>query len=202
MKINYPKFRKDLTNQQFSHLSVIAFNDKTKKWKCQCECGNIIEVETKKLISGRIKSCGCMKYVRKYNKDGNSSRLLKIYREIIYYNRRKWNSTNNWEDFEDFKKWAKSNDYMEQLSYKKITTNEPYSKNNLIFGIKYKKKFLPIKDANNWNIYYNKEKGEFLIRFKYNKATVIQEHIVEINDLCSLHISMYKRYFHKKSFFE
>ena len=202
MKKNYPKYRKSLMHQRFSHLSVICFDDNKKKWKCRCDCGNIVEVETKQLTSGRVKSCGCMKYVRKYNKNGDSSRLLKIYREILYYNKKKWNVDNEWLDFEDFKNWAQDNDYMEQLSYKKITINEPYSKQNLIFGIKFKKKFLPIKEANNWNIYYNKEKGEFLIRFKYNKATVIQEHIVEINDLCTLHISMYKRYFHKKSFFE
>lgn len=58
MKINYPKFRKDLTNQQFSHLSVIAFNDKTKKWKCQCDCGNITYV---KRFNGNTRSCGCLK---------------------------------------------------------------------------------------------------------------------------------------------
>lgn len=190
-------YRKDLTNQIFSNLKVLTYNNSTKKWICQCKCGTVTEVETKNLTSNRVKSCGCMKYIRTKNIDGSYKRLQNIYNDLKY---RKQHT--DWKNWEDFKQWSLDNGYMEQLSYKKITRGEPYSKENLIFGIKYNGKFLPIKEAKDWKIYYNKEANEFLIRFKYNNVTISQEHITEINDLCFLHISMYKRYFHKKSFFE
>lgn len=31
-------------------------------WKCKCDCGKIIECNTKQLTSGRKKSCGCTRY--------------------------------------------------------------------------------------------------------------------------------------------
>lgn len=34
-------------------------------WKCKCDCGNIIECNTKQLTSGRKKSCGCTRYSEK-----------------------------------------------------------------------------------------------------------------------------------------
>lgn len=197
-------YRKDLVNQTFSNLKVLTYNNNTKKWVCQCKCGGVIEVETKNLTSNRVKSCGCMKYVRKNNIDTNKNykKLFQIYKDIKHYNLKRYSKIINWDDFEDFKQWSLNNGYMEQLSYKKTAKGEPYSKENLIFGIKYNGKFLPIKEAKDWKIYYNQKDNDFLIRFRYNKATVKQEHIKTIPELCKTHIKLYKRYFHKKSCFE
>lgn len=55
----------DLTGKRFSKLTVI---DKTTNrdirgnvmWLCQCDCGNKKEIASADLISGKIKSCGCL----------------------------------------------------------------------------------------------------------------------------------------------
>lgn len=54
-----------IMNKKFNKLTVIGV-EKNKRGKnayiCQCECGNIIHVTSKKrLIEGRTKSCGCLK---------------------------------------------------------------------------------------------------------------------------------------------
>lgn len=56
---------KDLVGQQFGRLIVIENLPGGKK-KCQCQCGNIIEVKTNNLTSGNTQSCGC------YQKDQTS----------------------------------------------------------------------------------------------------------------------------------
>lgn len=56
---------KDLTGQKFGRLTVIEYTNQRNKrgnvlWLCKCECGNIIEVSSSRLISGDKKSCGCL----------------------------------------------------------------------------------------------------------------------------------------------
>lgn len=189
-------FKKDLSGNVYYNLKVLAFNYNTKKWVCQCKCGNILEVETTLLTSGRKKSCGCQRYIRKKNKDGNYPRLKKMYDKILF------KKEGNWKDWEDFKEWALNNKYKEILSYKKIKRKQPYSKDNLMFGIKYNSKFLSIKDIKKHHIFWDKDEECFYIRFKYNNTTITKRNIYTINDLCEEHIKLYHRYFHKKSFFE
>lgn len=56
----------DKSNQKFGHLTVLCDSGQrtpAKKilWKCQCDCGNIINVTTGDLTTGHIQSCGCVK---------------------------------------------------------------------------------------------------------------------------------------------
>lgn len=57
--------RIDLTNQHFGKLTALEpiylQSTGVAGWKCECECGNIIEVPTHLLISNQQKSCGCIK---------------------------------------------------------------------------------------------------------------------------------------------
>ena len=53
--------RKDITDQYFGRLKALEYNEKLKKWKCQCDCGNIAYVRLNDLESGNTKSCGCLK---------------------------------------------------------------------------------------------------------------------------------------------
>jgi len=190
-------FKKDLTGQKINFLKILAYNYTTKKWVCQCECNNILEVPTAELLSNRKKSCGCQKYIRIKNKEGNYPRLKKMYDKLLFEK-----EASDWEGWEDFKNWSLGHMWMEQLSYKKKIKGKPYSKENLVFGIRYNSQFLPIESAKDWKIFYNSEDKEFLIRFRYNNTTVKQEHIKTIPELCQLHIKIYRRYFHKASFFE
>lgn len=55
---------RDLTGKRFGKLTVIKrSNEKSSrvKWECKCDCGNIITVYSNSLVSGRTKSCGCLK---------------------------------------------------------------------------------------------------------------------------------------------
>lgn len=54
---------KNLIGQTFNKLKVIerVIDEQDHvKWKCQCECGNIIIVRGDSLKSGHTKSCGCL----------------------------------------------------------------------------------------------------------------------------------------------
>ena len=42
------------------------------KWRCQCECGNIIETTTYRLTSGTTRSCGCLNQESRIQNGKNS----------------------------------------------------------------------------------------------------------------------------------
>lgn len=62
------KVSKDITGEKFGYLTVLNQEGRTKerkiKWKCQCNCGNIIIVDGDKLRNGNTKSCGCLQKER------------------------------------------------------------------------------------------------------------------------------------------
>ena len=53
----------DITNQKFGFLTPLEFvhHNGRAAWKCQCDCGNIIIVDSNNLRSGKTKSCGCQR---------------------------------------------------------------------------------------------------------------------------------------------
>jgi len=55
---------KDITGQRFGRLVAIHPTNKRKHksvvWECQCDCGKVVEINAKSLISGNTKSCGCL----------------------------------------------------------------------------------------------------------------------------------------------
>jgi hypothetical protein len=54
--------RIDITGKVFNELTVLEYAE-TKNgcayWRCQCSCGNIVNVRSDHLRGGKIKSCGC-----------------------------------------------------------------------------------------------------------------------------------------------
>lgn len=55
--------KKDLIGKRFGKLTVLDISDKksylnTTYQKCQCDCGRIVEVDRRHLISGHTQSCG------------------------------------------------------------------------------------------------------------------------------------------------
>ena len=56
---------KDLTGLKYGFLTAlnISYQDDlgNNYWNCLCDCGNYIEVRANHLLSGEIKSCGCLK---------------------------------------------------------------------------------------------------------------------------------------------
>lgn len=55
--------KKDLTNQKFGRLVVLDEAGRAKDgqviWKCQCECGNTVNIGARNLQNGKTQSCGC-----------------------------------------------------------------------------------------------------------------------------------------------
>lgn len=57
--------RIDLTGRRFGKLVVLSQTDKRMDngsivWKCKCDCGNSAEVSARRLIRGKVCSCGCL----------------------------------------------------------------------------------------------------------------------------------------------
>lgn len=56
---------REITGLRFGRLTAVEPTDERSDrkivWICKCECGNIIKVPTRRLISGNTKSCGCYK---------------------------------------------------------------------------------------------------------------------------------------------
>ena len=64
MKSNQKQYYKDRTNQKYGNLTAIKYlytnNRRKAVWLCACKCGNKIEVESDKLVTGNTKSCNCL----------------------------------------------------------------------------------------------------------------------------------------------
>ena len=99
----------ELTGQKFGKLLVLEkTNNRTKdgliKWKCQCDCGNIVEVAGSYLKKGNTKSCGCNNALKRYNEQqseknkiplGTKYRKLTVIQDLGFRNqieghRRRW----------------------------------------------------------------------------------------------------------------
>lgn len=59
---NFEETRQNLLGKKFGKLTVVGIYENTcnyvRKCRCQCECGNIIDVRCG--TSGNSKSCGCL----------------------------------------------------------------------------------------------------------------------------------------------
>ena len=80
----------NLEGKRFGRLVVLE-DDGTRKrkqvyWKCLCDCGNIVHVQTTKLTSGRTKSCGCLMREKAKESGKNSCIDLRGYRtgKLVY----------------------------------------------------------------------------------------------------------------------
>lgn len=69
------KRRKDITGHVFHKLTVVGYDDVSKKWNCICECGGTAKVMTAALNNGNTKSCGC------YQKKRASESALTIHKK-------------------------------------------------------------------------------------------------------------------------
>jgi len=62
----FVQYKKNLVGQKFGKLTVLEETNKREYekviWKCKCDCGNIVYLNTGRLKSGNDISCGCLKY--------------------------------------------------------------------------------------------------------------------------------------------
>jgi len=56
------RFRNLIGSPPFGRLTVLEYAGKRNgrtEWKCQCSCGNVVNVRSQFLVSGHTQSCGC-----------------------------------------------------------------------------------------------------------------------------------------------
>lgn len=141
---------RDLSNQRFGYLVVIARAENTKEgntqWLCQCDCGNKAIVRSSYLIRGKTRSCGCKKgsEISERNKTHGESktRLYRIWsgiksrcnnqNDLNYHNygNRGIAICSDWDKWEPFKEWAITNGYNDTLTIDRIDVNGNYEPNN------------------------------------------------------------------------
>lgn len=152
----------DLTGQKFGRLTVIGIDDtkQTRKtfWICECECGSIISTRSDRLISNRVKSCGCYKResdqrnvmnvpaYKKYLEQGHKvggTRLYAIWQNMRHrcddvknsryadYGGRGIKVCQEWEDeYINFYIWAMGNGYADDLTIDRIDVDGNYEPSN------------------------------------------------------------------------
>ena len=110
-----------------------------KKFLCVCECGNLTIVQANHLLSGEVKSCGCLKI--KHNK--SNDKLYDCWTNIKqrcynknnknykYYGGRGIKMCQEWKDnYILFENWAIDNGYNADLTIDRIDNNGNYCPSN------------------------------------------------------------------------
>jgi len=148
---------KDLAGQRFGRL-VVIYSIKKRigghvAWLCRCDCGNLTEVQSCHLISGRTKSCGCLWKEKSINGELNfkHGERLKKRRPRLYilwesmkarclnknssaykwYGGRGISVCDEWRNnYPAFKFWAILNGYQDNLTIDRINNNGNYIPKN------------------------------------------------------------------------
>lgn len=55
------RVKTDYTGWENKLLKVIEFDEGNQKWKCQCQCGNVIYYTSRQLQTNKPGSCGCLR---------------------------------------------------------------------------------------------------------------------------------------------
>lgn len=134
---------------------ICSSGRKLVMWKCKCDCGNITNVSANSLRGNLTMSCGCWNYIQQKNcdikhhihkdksKNAQYGKLYNIYQSMkkrcynkknhnyIHYGARGIGMCDKWKNsYIEFKKWALSNGYSEELSIDRIDVNKGYCPEN------------------------------------------------------------------------
>lgn len=136
----------DRTGEKYNHLLVLgleAITNGKPAWKCRCDCGKITVVRGSNLVSGAVKSCGCLRNTP-YNKTHGDSntKLYRHWKSMIYrctkpnhpayrwYGARGISVCDEWLDYENFKKWAIETQPDKSYTVDRIDVNGNYCPEN------------------------------------------------------------------------
>lgn len=118
--------------ERFGKLVVIERNGSRNNrvvWKCQCDCGKVVDVVSQDLTRGHTKSCGCLHLESVSKHGGRKDRLYSVWHSMIrrcetstdkeykYYGAKGVAVCEAWHDYILFKKWALDNGYDENAKY-------------------------------------------------------------------------------------
>ena len=129
----------DITGMKYGKLTAIRPTDKRTKagticWLFKCDCGNTKIISMNAVRSGGVKGCGCMNRTHGETK----TRLHTIW--VNMRMRCKHNYPNygakgisvckEWENYKDFREWALSHGYSDELTIDRIDSNGNYEPSN------------------------------------------------------------------------
>ena len=141
----------NMVGKQYGKLTVVREVDpyvapsggKHKKYECLCSCGKTAYVLKEYLTSGRQKSCGCLKKENGITTHGEiHTRLYRIWGNMCNrctnpsnpawhnYGDRGIKVCDDWLRYENFRDWANSSGYTENVTIDRIDNNKGYSPDN------------------------------------------------------------------------
>lgn len=144
----------ELSGLRFGRLAVLERAGSTangvSKWKCVCDCGNVVTVTCGNLKNGHTKSCGCL--VKEKAKETHTTHgqgatsLYSVWRGMLercydennrYYKNYGFRGIavcEEWRtDFQIFYDWAIANGYKKGLSIDRKDANGEYAPHNCRF---------------------------------------------------------------------
>lgn len=148
--------KRNLTGQRFGKLTVLFEKGRDKQgrclWECICDCGNTRTSKSWSLVSGDLKSCGCLWHPKKENHPSylhgmTKTRFYQIWFDMKrrgtgkqkkeYYFDRGITISDNWLKFENFKTDMYEEYLKHSLIYtekdttiERVNNNKGYSKEN------------------------------------------------------------------------
>lgn len=145
--INLPY--KNIKGERFGRLiaiEIIAEKYKKTKWLCECDCGNKKAIPLDSLLSGKGKSCGCLRKEVTKNRVKThgltNTRLHNVWanmknrcynnknKSYVNYGGRGIKVCDEWLSFENFYKWSLQNGYDDNLTIDRIENNKKYEPSN------------------------------------------------------------------------
>lgn len=137
--------------EKYGRLTIIAPTERLSKkrsryYRCQCECGRVVDVDIRSLKTGNTKSCGCLrKLCNIKHGDSQGGKYLRLYRiwcgmkercdtpgdtVFKYYGGRGIHYCDEWKEYINFKQWAISNGYDDKLTLDRIDADGDYYPSN------------------------------------------------------------------------
>lgn len=134
--------------RKFGKLTVTGFVFKNKRWlwECKCDCGGSTICYPNLLIRGKQKSCHCGKSITFHNMNykhgGAGTRLYEIWcgmrkrcnnpnsKRYKNYGGRGIKIANEWEEYEEFQRWAVENGYQDGLTLERKDVDGDYCPEN------------------------------------------------------------------------
>lgn len=132
------KVKNDITGNRYGRLLVLK-HIKEAKWKCQCDCGNIVIVKSSHLMGGSTKSCGCLK--KEIQHGMAETRIYHIWENMVQrttnpkatgyanYGGKGVHVCEEWLDFRKFMQWARYR-YSDNLTIDRIDNTKGYTPDN------------------------------------------------------------------------
>lgn len=146
---------KDLTGLKFGRWTVLERAGSNKHgramWRCICECGNEKAVDSRCLLIGSSRSCGCLNkeqqqktgiYANAATHGQSRTRLYRIWKamkgrcenphkqDFHLYGGRGISVCEEWHSFEPFRDWANDAGYSDAMSIDRIDVNGNYCPEN------------------------------------------------------------------------